>query len=330
MISRVAESCYWLSRYVERCETTARLLHVQSGMVLDTVLASHRTWRPLLIVSGEAPSFEERFGPDAVGDGERVLEYLTWDDANPASIFSSLRAARENARTIRETISLEMWNSLNAFWLWMCEDQTRALYEGERQEFYEQVSGRCHGFNGVISRTMLFEEPYDFMRLGMYLERAGQTARLLDIHHHALVDPASVPNEALDAVEWIAILRTRYAYEPFFKKARRSLAGPAVAEFLLREESFPGSVSHALTGALAALERIRPDGSPIGRRSGELLNTLRGAVVDLDVGRAVGTTIHDVLTMIVDRAAEVSRTIGEDYFYAVRPEVEKDAEVREA
>lgn len=319
MISRVAESCFWLMRYVERCDTMARLLRVQAGMVLDTALPDNRRWLPLLHVSGEAPTFEQLFGGAGVGDGEKVQEYLTWEDANPASIFSSAHHARENARTMRETISLEMWNSLNRFWIWLGEEDARSLFATDRLDFYDHVSDYCHVFNGILYKTMLHEEPFDFMRLGLHLERAGQTARILDLHHHALRSWTDIPSEALGAVEWISILRTRYAYEPFFKKRKGSLSGPAVASFLLQEPNFPSSVAYALTQAHVALDRIRPSGSQIGHRSGDLINKLRTGVVGLDVARAVDTDIHDVLTHIVDATAEVSAAVGEEYFYAVPP-----------
>ena len=316
-------------RYMERCATTARLLRVQSGMVLDTVLPSNRTWLPLLIVSGEEPSYVARYGRPAIGDGEQVQEYLTWDFSNPASIYSTVRLARENARTIRETISLEMWNSINSFWIWLRENDTRAMYATDRLDFYDQVGDYCNVFDGILYRTMLHEEPFDFMRLGLHLERAGQTARILDLHHHALTGRQEMPTEALEAAEWIAILRTRYAYEPFFKKRRGTLSGPAVAEFLIQEPDFPSSVAYTLTRAQAALERIKPKRSAIGMRSSESLNMLRSGVVGLDVERAIETDIHDVLTQIVDRTAEVSALVGEEYFYAVLPEAH-EPEVIEA
>jgi len=307
-------------RYMERCDTTARLLRVQAGMVLDTVLPDHRRWRPLLVVTGERPAFETAYGKEAMGDGERVQEHLTWSDLDQASIFSSLRAARENARTTRETISLEMWNSLNHFWIWLREDEAREMFATDRLDFYERVSDHCSVFNGILYKTMLHEEPFDFMRLGLHLERAGHTARILDLHHHALHGRTDVPAETLAAAEWISILRTRYAYEPFFKKRKGSLTGPAVAKFLLQEPSFPSSVAYTLTRAQAALDRIRPPRSAIGRRSADLLHKLRTGVVGLNVDRAVETDIHDVLTHIVDATAEVSQTIGEEYFYASLPE----------
>lgn len=318
MISRVAESCFWLMRYVERCDAMARLLRVHSGMVLDTVLSRDKAWRPLLIIEGEGPAFDARFGLEASGDGEAVQRYLTWDQDCPVSILSSLRVARENARTIRETISLEMWNSLNDFWLWMCGEAARELYEGQRQAFYEEVSNRCHLFAGLSHNTMLHEEPFDFMRLGLNLERAGQTARILDLQHHALGGTASLPSEAVGAAEWIAILRTRSAYEPFFKKVRAPLGGPAVAEFLLLEGAFPGSVRHALTRARNFLDRIRPDDAPeIGVESDARLDALHGYVESLEIDQALEDGIHEVLTDIVDRIAEISQAISQDYFHGV-------------
>jgi len=287
-------------------------------MVLDTVLPRARAWRPLLIVEGEGPTFEARFGEQASGDGEAVQRYLTWDQDCAVSILSSLRLARENARTIRETISLEMWNALNAFWLWTCDDASRELYDEQRQSFYEEVSNRCHLFEGISHNTMLHEEPFDFMKLGVNLERAGQTARILDLQHHALSGGASLPTEAVGAAEWIAILRTRAAYEPFFKKLRGTLDGPAVAEFLLLEPAFPGSVRHALTRARNFLGRIRPSEAPeIGGESAELLEGLHAYIERLDVDRALEDGIHEALTYIVDGIADVSRAVGQDYFHAV-------------
>jgi uncharacterized alpha-E superfamily protein len=311
-------------RYMERADTMARLLRVQTGMVLDTVLPDDRRWRPLLVVSGEAPSFSELYGEKAMADGDKVQEYLTWDELHQASIFSAVRLARENARTVRETISLEMWDSLNRFWIWLQDEDARSMYATDRLDFYERVSDYCQLFNGVLYKTMLHEEPFDFMRLGMHLERAGQTARILDLHHHALRGQTDIPSEALGAAEWISILRTRYAYEPFFKKRKGSLSGPEVARFLLQEPSFPSSVAYGLTRAQAALDRIRPAGSQIGHRSRDLVNKLRTGVVGLDVARAVETDIHDVLTHIVDASAEVSTAIGEEYFYAVLPPMESE------
>ncbi len=165
---------------------------------------------------------------------------------------------------------------------------------------------------------MLHEEPYEFMRLGSNLERAGQTARILDLQHHALSGTAaSLPAEAVGAAEWIAILRACYAYEPFFKKRKAPLSGGDVAEFLLLDPAFPGSVVHAVTQAQRFLRKIRPWELPdIGRKSAWLLGDLLSLVVNLEMEEVLEDGIHEVLTSIVERTDAITQAIAEDYFYA--------------
>jgi len=322
MISRVAEDCFWLFRNMERANSTARLLRVHSGMILDAALPPSRTWRPLLIVLGEEPSFLERIGTSKAEDGDAVLEYLTWDTRTGVSIVSSLRAAREGARTIRETVSLEMWDTLNTLWIWLTRGAGRRMYNRERAAFYEEVTRRCHQFLGACQSTMLHEEPFDFMRLGLNLERANQTARILDLQHHALGPDSRGPESAVRAAEWIAILRACAAYEPFFKKRSSPLSGPAVAEFLLLEPAFPGSVLHSLQRARNFLRRIGGTGDPRpDSPSLALVSKFVDDVQALDLQQALDEGIHLTLTSIVDRAAELAVAIREDYFASQLPEV---------
>jgi len=321
MISRVAEDCFWLLRNIERANSTARLLRVHSGMVLDAALPPSRTWRPLLIVLGEEPSFLERMGASKAVDGDAVLEYLTWDTRTGVSISRSLRAAREGARTIRETVSLEMWDTLNALWIWLTRGAGRRMYNRERAAFYEEVTHRCHQFLGASQSTMLHEEPFDFMRLGLNLERANQTARILDLQYHALGPDSRGPESAVRAAEWIAILRACAAYEPFFKKRSAPLSGPAVAEFLLLEPAFPGSVLHSLQRARNFLRRI---GGTAGRGPSSPSLALVSQFVDdvetLNLQEAFDEGIHQTLTSIVDRAADLAAAIREDYFAPQLPD----------
>lgn len=317
MISRVAENCFWLMRQMERCDAQARVLRVHSEMVLDTVLPAARTWRPMLIVLGEEPSFVERFGDAAASDGDVVQEYLTWDEACPVSVRSSLVQARENARTLRETVSREMWQALNSFHLWLGDKSARRTFASDRSAFYEEVEQRCFHFQGACQNTMLHEEPFDFMRLGLNLERAGQTARMLDIAYHALGPDRGELEGGIEAAEWLAILRSRAGYEPFFKKRRAAVSGRAVSDFLLRERTFPGSVTHALSRALNFLQRIRERaaaGSAIGESSWNATAALLADVEALDSRQIRPEEMHEILTWIVDRSGDVSRAIREDYF----------------
>ncbi|MDX1567069.1 MAG: alpha-E domain-containing protein [Longimicrobiales bacterium] len=316
MISRVAQSCFWLHRYLERVDSTARALRVNGFFLLDARLPEAQQWRPLLIVSGEEPSFLELEGEEKADDGEAVQSYLVWDERNPASIYNSLRAARENARTTREAISLEMWEAVNTLWHWLQDDETRATYERNRARFYEHVQESCYLIQGITQQTMLHEEPFDFMRLGLNLERASQTARILDVKHHALGPMKGSRESAAEVMEWQAILRSCSAYEPFFKRTASSISGPAVAGFLLLDPAFPRSVLHCLERARNFLTRIRStarQGAGDGAVRGveELLEHLRAREIE----EILYSDTHEELTKVIDDVAVICDQVRQEFFH---------------
>jgi uncharacterized alpha-E superfamily protein len=314
MIARVAQTCFWLHRYLERAENTARLLQVSLHVALDVELPERELWQPVLAVSGEERRFRSLHGADALGDAEMVQEFMVWEERNPVSLVHSLRLARDNARTIRETISLEMWQALNSCWLWMEDGRGRRLYDRERHAFYERVKTACQLFHGLYHTTMLFDEPFDFMRLGSLLERADQTARIL----LAMYRPSQGRGRADapgDAARWLATLRSCSAIEPFMKRTRGTLIGSAVAGFLLYDERFPRSVLHCTGRAQVFLDRVRGAegaGGPheSARRLGILVSRLRSARLDIvpDAG------LTDELGALLDGIAGVGEAITEDFF----------------
>lgn len=314
MISRVAEACFWMHRYVERVENTARLLGVNAAHLLDVHLPVFDRWRPIVIAAGEDRRFVDVVG-DALEDGEAVQEYFVWDERCPVSIVSSLRQARELARTIRHTLSSEAWGAMNEAWLWLRGGQGRRLYGRERLGFYERIKERCHLFHGVCHDTILHQQPFDFMRLGMLLERAGQTARMVDIKYHNL-GPTRVGRESpYEAAQWLAILRSCSASESFFKSSLGPPTGPAVAQFLFLEPTFPRAVLHCHLRAWNFLQRIRSwDGGEVGHRSaallGEALRRLRTTTLDEVLQRG----IHAESTWIVDSTADICDAVYRDYF----------------
>ena len=186
MISRVADHCFWFGRYVERAESTARLLATTHNLALDAELDPEACWRPVVVVAGE----EERYG-GAYGDGDRVESFLCWDEDNGVSIRRSVAGARWNARSIREVVSLEAWETINELHLWLGSEAARAQWAGHRHDFYRQVRSSTQLCLGLLRSTMLHDTVLDFMWLGVLLERVGQTARLLDVHHHAFGDSQS-------------------------------------------------------------------------------------------------------------------------------------------
>ena len=259
MIARVADSCFWLQRYVERFDYTARLISINLETLLDVELPLDEHWRPLLEAAGEEDSFVERHGAAARDDGEVVQAYLTWSEANPVSILTSAHNARENARTIRETLSLEAWETLNRFWLWLSGGPGKRLYKSDRESFYEMLRQEALLFRGVCLETMPHDRPFDFLRLGTTLERASQIARTLGVKYHQMA-----PIHREEAYEgsdqltlWLALLRCSGCSEAFFKRGF-PLEGRFVAEFMIFDRDHPRTILHNIERSWNFLQRIRP------------------------------------------------------------------------
>ncbi|MEM9176604.1 MAG: alpha-E domain-containing protein [Myxococcota bacterium] len=316
MISRVAESCFWLSRYLERIDTWSRVLDVNSSFRLDIPQSTPEQWRPLVIVLGQEADFLERIGAEHFEDAEVVQRYLVWDETNPSSILSAARAVRENARTIREVISVEMWALVNEFWLWINGRSARRLFDRDRDAFYARVNSHCLMFHGTRYSTMLHDTPYSFIVLGRAVERAGLVARVLDVHHHALRDREET--SPADAAQWIAILRSCSAYEPFFKLSSSVLSGAAVAEFMLFDRTFPRSVMYNLDrtgGLLQQILRERPEALPPASQTA--FERVIGSFIQMDVEDVLEVGLHETLTLIVDGVAQLCDAIEYDFFPAI-------------
>jgi uncharacterized alpha-E superfamily protein len=316
MISRVADACFWLGRYLERAEATARLLYVTRHLSLDAELEPAQCWWPVVIVCGEEPHFVEQFGGlvSNEGAGEQVELYMTWDEANFSSIRSSVHAARENARSIREVISLEVWESLNELYLWLGSDAARAEYEGARYSFYRHIRQYCQLTTGLMRSTMLHDLPLNFIWLGMLLERGGQTARVVDVHHHALTTRERT-REVFEAALWLSLLRACSGMEPFLKRHRSRVTGDAVATFLIFEPLFPKSIAYSVHEAWTRFTVIRPPEEP-SLPGGETL--VRLAALDRWVNErsADGTLgdVHALCTHVVDEIAAICTGLSRELF----------------
>jgi uncharacterized alpha-E superfamily protein len=272
-------------------------------------------WWPIVVVTGEQDRIEQHLTPEQLADDEQVQEYLTWSEDNPASIVSSVHWARENARTIREVISLEMWQTLNAFWHWLGNGQGRRLYRRDPEAFYRHVREQSALFQGTAQQTMLHDAAFDFMRLGMLLERAGWTARILDVKHHlAGAHHDESVDSPLEAAHAIALLRSCSATDPFFRQEHAAPTGQRVVAFLLKADRFPRSVQHCLDRAWRFMRRVKPDGGVTGTESAALLGALLGEVQSRTPEQFFELGLHDQLTQIIDRTAGVCEAIHRDYF----------------
>jgi uncharacterized alpha-E superfamily protein len=310
MISRVADHCFWFGRYLERTENTARVLFVTRNLALDAELLPPQIWHPVVIVSGEEADFTERFGTDALGDAETVERYMSWDERNPNCIRRSARAARENARSIREVVSLEAWESLNELHLWLGSAFAANEYERHRYGFYRHVRHVAQLCQGLLPATMLHDTPLDFILLGTLLERVGQTARILDVHHH-VITLREETNHIVDTALWLSLLRACSGFEPFLKRHQGQVSGAAVASFLIGEPRFPRSVKYGVATAFELLRRIRPP-EEAGLPGGRTLERLGALDRWLGQTRLDAETVHDVLTFVVDETSAICQGIQEE------------------
>jgi uncharacterized alpha-E superfamily protein len=319
MISRVAEHCFWLFRYLERAEATARLVQVARASAMDRDDAPSATWRPVLAATGDGSAFVRRYGAAARDDAVQVMAWLTWSPENPVSVLRSLGFARENARTVRDAISLEMWQVLNAFWLWLADGKGRALWERDRHAFYERVKLECGLLDGLATSTLLHDEPYAFMRLGGALERAGQSLRIVE-------GLAGRGGNALDAGRQIAMLRACSGLEGFLKRHDGAFTAGEAVRFLLQEPAFPRSAAHALGRAAYFLDVVRgpapvvqgqPGPRSIGGRSASALGALREAVGLLEVDATLaGPGLAVPITALLAELDAVCEAVRVDFFAA--------------
>jgi uncharacterized alpha-E superfamily protein len=306
MISRVADHCFWLGRYLERAESTARLLQVTAALALDAELTAEQCWSPLIITAGEEARFPELCGADAVGQGEPVQRYLTFDARVGVSLVRSVGAARENARSIREVISLEAWETLNALHLYLQGQQAQIDYAEERDGFFRRVRREVQLCVGLLQASMLHDHPLHFVALGSSLEQVSQTARILDVHYHAFsVGPGARDGSQVVAVSlWLSLLRACYGFEAFMKTHRGGVTAAAVAAFLIFEPRFPRSVVYGLQESAALVKLLRP---PVTAPGGlHLTARLTELTTWLGERQAKGTLeeteVHALLTRVVDEA----------------------------
>ncbi len=317
MISRVAENCFWMMRYIERAETTARLASVNRMVILDAEIHDAQRWKPIIIVLGEQERFEQHVGVKGYDSDKDSEEYITWSEDNPASIRSSLAGARENARMTREVISREMWETINTAWQWFNGPQARKLYRADKEEFHLRVRAVCAEFQGDCHNTMLHDEPFDFMQLGLFLERAGQTARVTDVKRHWLTPgPRSSSESPTESAQWAGILRLCAAVEPFFKRHTSAATGPLVASFLLQDPGFPRSVVYSIDQVAAYVERI---GRIIRRKTStpslKLARSVSTQLRALDLTSLSTNDLHRELTQIVNDTAGISSQLYADFFH---------------
>lgn len=313
MLSRTADSLYWLGRYIERAGNNARGLQVALRMASLTrdVDVRDSAWQALLIASGCAPGFR---ATGAAPTQEAVVRYLAADPANPSSILSCIEAARRNARAVRTALTVDMWEAVNETWSEARRATAATFAPDNLPAFLDWVKSRTVLFNGAYADTMLRDEAWRFVRLGTTMERADNTARVLDVHHHAIDDANQ--DGAVAYVQWQAILRSVSALRAYHWVFHARLEPRRIAELLILRPELPRSmvacyarIEETLEGIAAAHGGRRGE---CHRLAGEMHARLRfGRIEDIMAGG-----LHDFLTATIDRNLELGRQVQDFYLQA--------------
>ena len=313
MLSRTADHLFWMSRYTERAENTARMLNVnyETSLLPQSASAAEAGWQGLLSISELLPAYTALHGDV---NARSVMEFMVSDEDNPSSIISCLRAARENARAVRGTLTTEVWETQNQTWLEVNRMLKSGEFERDPGKFFEWVKFRSHLSRGVTVGTMLMDEALYFMRLGTFLERADNTARLVDVKFHAVendfMGTAGEHEQEYDFYHWSAILRSVSGFEIYRKVYRDVIKPERVAELLILRPDMPRSLHASLNEVVSNLRLVASDeDSDTLRHAGRLRADLQFARID----EILATGLHAYLTQFLDRVNDLGLHISRDF-----------------
>jgi uncharacterized alpha-E superfamily protein len=315
MLSRVADSIYWMSRYIERAENVARFIAVNLNLSLDLPGDADQQWMPLVVTAGDHDPFVKQYG---AATRKNVISFLTFDRMNPNSIMSCLRAARENARAVRESISLEMWEHINRFYLLIRDSGAEHAAIEESYEFFDQIRFSGQQFMGVTDATMTHGEGWHFCRLGRTLERADKTSRILDVKYFLLLPSPADVGTPYDDIQWSALLRSASALEMYRQRHGR-LQPASVVQFLVLDREFPRAVLYCLTKANESLHAI--SGTAMGgfaNKPEQQLGQLRAELAYASAGQLIERGLHEFIDNLQRRLNDAGEGISEAFF-ARRP-----------
>jgi uncharacterized alpha-E superfamily protein len=308
MLARVGENVYWLARYLERAENTARLISVNANLLLDLPAGFAPGWEPLIDISGSRELFAAR-GKRA--DEREVVQFLIADPDNPGSIFSSWKMARENARTVRDLLPTESWELLNQFYLELTDELAAGLAKRARFNLLKRIVLASQTLTGGLEGTMNRNDAYTLLRLGRNLERADMTSRIVDVRSAQLL-PADTPElRPFDTIQWMSVLKSLSGYQMYRLSRRTRVTRADVLEFVLRDREFPRACLFALNQTAACLRALP--------RSAGVLDTLGGAVAFLEHANLATLDqagLHELIDRLQLHISGVHNGIAQTYFPA--------------
>lgn len=310
MLSRVADSLYWINRYVERAENLARFVEVSEAMSLDCPPGSAEPWLPLIDATGDRELFDELY-PE--GGPAQVVSFLVHEARNPNSIVNCINAARENTRQIREVITTEMWEQINDLY-WNLRDH-ESFWNQPPQEQLREIRRGCQLFYGITDATLSRDLSWHFSRLGRMIERADKTTRILDVKYFLLLPSPQEVGGVLDELQWISLLRSAGAYQMFRQSRDPVITPKAVAAFLLLDPVFPRSVRYCLDRIQATLAIVHGRAVPGAPDDLECLSALMQARWSYTrIDELIAGGLHEAIDALQQDLNRMHSLIHDRYF----------------
>jgi len=304
MLSRVAERIYWMARYIERAENTARLVNTYNLLLLDLPRGTRVGWELLPVIAGSFDLFAERYQRH---DERNTVKFLLADHNNPGSLVNSIEIARENSRTAREVLPGQAWEQINELKHYADANVQSAVPRRDRFEFLTEIIGRCQQLTGLLDGTMSRDYGYDFVCIGHYLERADMTSRVVDIGNARLLD-GSEP-DSVDTHVWMSVLHALGAYQMYRKDVQLGVQYADVVEFLLQNTWFPRSVAHCLNGAEEHIGNL-----PRHKECLKAMRSVRRSIDRIKPESLDDVSLHQVIDHIQLGIGEIHRQIHATWF----------------
>ena len=305
MLSRVANSVYWIARYLERAENTARIVNVHTNLVLDTPKSMSPGWEPLVMITGGHELFAQQY-PEL--NERNVIRFLLTDAASSVSVLSALAQARENARTVRDILPREVWEELNNLYQYAHDNVQLGLSKRGRYEYVMKVIRGVQQLTGMLSGTMSNNMPYDFMVLGRNLERADMTLRILDVRSASLL-PHAGGLRPFENIQWMSVLKSLSAYQMYIQHMGVRVHRQAVLQFLLQDPHFPRAINHCVLRVEASLLALPRHQSVL-----PYVEKIKASIAKVKVAGLDPKGLHDFIDVQEALLAEVGKAIANVYF----------------
>ena len=310
MLSRVAETVYWLGRYMERAENTARIVSVNANLLMDLPKGMAPGWQPLITITGSEALFEKRY---AGYEERQVVRFLLGDTENPGSLIACLGMARENARTVRDILPREAWEAINELYLFARDNLQSGLSKRGRYAYLKGTFGAVYAIAGMLDRTMNHDVGYDFMRIGRDLERSDMTTRIVDVRSASLLPEETARRRPFENIQWVSVLKSLSAYQMYRRSMQVRVRRADVLRFLLLNDVFPRSVYRCVAVVEGCMTRL-PHNEPPLRALGRLKRWLQGT----DVGALEQVDLHEFIDQIQLGLGAVHDETATRYFLVPR------------